>query len=307
MVGKLTSQTRRHVLVTGPSGAGRTTAIRILEDFGHEAIDNLPLSLLPGLVKGSKPEKPMALGIDPRNRDFSTSGMIETIDELGSALQVLYMDCSADVLIRRFSETRRRHPLAPVERPYAGIQRELELLAPVRELADILVDTSELSPNDLRGELEWWFVSTAKGLLAVSAHSFSYKRGLPKGLDIVLDCRFLKNPHWNDELQELDGRNPRVMEYVKSDRYFDRFICKVMELAGLLLPAYQESGKSYLAIGLGCTGGRHRSVAIAEILAKALEEEGWPVSIRHRELESREKAVPESAAPGNPGFSRKEH
>ena len=304
MIGNLRSETGRHVLVTGPSGAGRATAIRILEDFGHEAIDNLPLSLLPGLVKDSALEKPMALGVDTRNRDFSTSGVIEIIDQLGGTLQVLYLDCNTDVLIRRFSETRRRHPLAPVERPYAGIERELELLAPVRAFADILIDTSELSPNDLRSKLEWWFVPRARGLLAVSVHSFSYKRSLPKGLDIVLDCRFLQNPYWDDALHQLDGRSPRVMEYVKSDAHFESFLGKVTELVSLLLPAYQKSGKSYLAVGLGCTGGRHRSVAIAEILAKALEEEGWPVSIRHRELESRENAA---ATPGNSGIYGREH
>lgn len=276
---------KRLVLVTGPSGAGRTTAIRALEDMGYEAIDNLPLSLLPRLLDGPAPDKPMALGVDARNRDFSTTALIEVIDRIGNAAQVLYLDCSTDVLVRRFSETRRRHPLAPAESPETGIAREFDLLKPVKVRADLLVDTSDMSPHDLRDELGHWFAPGEAGQLAVSVHSFSYKRGLPRGLDMVLDCRFLRNPYWEEALRGRDGRDDAVADFVAGDPRFPEFRDKVTDLALLLLPAYKAEGKAYLAIGFGCTGGRHRSVAMAETLARALAKGGWQVSIRHRELE----------------------
>lgn len=277
------------VLVTGPSGAGRSTAINALEDMGFEAIDNMPLSLLPRLLEGPAPEKPLALGIDVRNRDFSTTALIELIDRFGRGggvtMQVLYLDCAADILLRRFSETRRRHPLAPAENPGIGIARELDLLGPIRVRADILVDTSEMSPHDLRAELEAWFAPHGSQRLSVSLHSFSYKRGLPRGLDMVLDCRFLRNPYWEERLRPLDGRDAEVQSYIGEDRRFAEFRDRVVDLALMLLPAYEAEGKAYLSLGFGCTGGQHRSVAMAETLAKALADKGWQVSIRHRELE----------------------
>lgn len=288
----------RLVLVTGPSGAGRSSAIRALEDVGYEAIDNLPLSLLPRLLDGPAPDKPLALGIDTRNRDFSTNALIEVIDGMsgpGAApMQVLYLDCSADVLLRRFSETRRRHPLAPAETPDIGIAREFDLLVPIRARADILIDTSELTPHELRAELERWFAAQPGNGLAVSVQSFSYKRGLPRGLDMVLDCRFLRNPYWEESLRALDGRTDAVASYVRDDPRCEPFRAKILDLTELLLPAYAAEGKAYLSIGFGCTGGQHRSVAMAETLAKALAEGGWQVSIRHRELERR------AGVPANP-------
>ena len=296
----------RLVLVTGPSGAGRSTAIRALEDMGYEAIDNLPLSLLPRLVSGDLPDRPLALGVDARNRDFSANALIAAVDRVdglsGVPMQVLFVDCSADVLLRRYSETRRRHPLAPAESPEMGIAREFDLLVPIRARADILIDTSELSPHDFRAELERWFAPQGRSHLAVTAHSFSYKRGLPRGLDMVLDCRFLRNPYWDRALRALDGRDARVADYVAGDARFAAFRDKVIDLAALLLPAYEAEGKAYLAIGFGCTGGQHRSVAMAETLAAALADAGWPVSIRHRELERRGALeAPRSAARGRKG------
>ena len=292
----------RLVLVTGPSGAGRSTAIRTLEDMGYEAIDNLPLSLLPRLLEGPAPDKPLALGIDVRNRDFSTTALIEVIDRFGDAddvpMQVLYLDCRADILLRRFSETRRRHPLAPAENPGMGIARELDLLGPIRVRADILLDTSDMSPLDLRTELDRWFAPRGAQRLSVSLHSFSYKRGLPRGLDMVLDCRFLRNPYWEESLRALDGRHPQVQAYVSEDSRYAGFRDKVTDLALLLLPAYEAEGKAYLSLGFGCTGGQHRSVTMAETLAKALADKGWQVSIRHRELERAAAAERAAEAPG---------
>lgn len=280
---------QRVVLVTGPSGAGRSTAINALEDIGYEAIDNLPLSLLPRLLTGPPIGHPLALGIDVRNRDFSVSALLETIDSLAKMPSInnelLYLDCSADVLTRRYSETRRRHPLAPAESPVQGIRREMDLLAPIRTKAEILIDTSELSPHDLRAEMERWFLSDSNQKLAISVHSFSYKRGIPRGVDMIFDCRFLKNPYWDKKLRNRDGRDVEVVEYISTDPRLAEFFSKVFELSKMLLPAYKDEGKAHLSIGFGCTGGQHRSVAITEMLANALAQSDWQVSIRHRELE----------------------
>jgi len=289
---------QRIVLVTGPSGAGRSTAINVLEDLGFEAIDNLPLSMLPRLLDGPPPARPMALGLDVRNRDFSVNALIETIDRLGGmsgvSPELLYLDAQRDVLLRRYSETRRRHPMSPGESPDEGIRRELDLLVPIRARADILIETSELSPHDLRAELERFFAGKDGRALAVSVNSFSYKRGLPRGMDMVFDCRFLRNPYWNPALRTLDGRDVDVADYIFQDPRANPFFEKLRELTEMLLPAYREEGKAHFAIGFGCTGGQHRSVALAEILAKALADGGWQVSIRHRELERRESAQPSS-------------
>ena len=279
------------VLVTGPSGAGRSTAVHVLEDLQFEAIDNMPLTLIPRLLEGPGPDRPLALGVDTRNRDFSTAGLVELIATLterpGIALTVLYLDCRSEVLLRRFSETRRRHPMAPAESPETGVTRELELLVPIRRRADILIDTSDLNVHQLREEIERWFAPGGDTRLAVSVQSFSYKRGLPRGIDMVFDCRFLRNPYWQPELRDRDGRDPQVAAHVAADPRFAPFFDRVLDLTRLLLPAYVEEGKSHLSIGFGCTGGQHRSVAMAETLAKALAAAGQQVSIRHRELESR--------------------
>lgn len=291
MIDQNTSDTSpTFVLVTGPSGAGRATAIRALEDLDYEVIDNLPLSLLPRLLEAPPEERPIALGIDVRNRDFTTDAFSAIIDGLaakGTPAQLLYLDASEDVLVRRYSETRRRHPLSPEGVPLTGIAHEIALLVPIRARADVLIDTTDLSPHDLKAEIIRWFGPEDGDRLGVTIHSFSYKRGLPRGLDIVMDCRFLRNPHWDEALRGLDGRDPGVVDYVAADPRFAQFFQQLSGLAGMLLPAYREEGKSHLSIGFGCTGGQHRSVAVAEKLAGTLAEAGWPVSKRHRELERR--------------------
>jgi len=279
------------VLVTGPSGAGRSTAINVLEDLGFEVIDNLPLSLLPRLLEGPPPTRPLALGVDVRNRDFSTAALIETIDRLTSegqlSAQVLYMDAAEEDLVRRYSETRRRHPLAPAGTPLEGISVERELLIPIRARADVLIDTTGMSPHEAKAEVEQWFGTGEGRKLGVTLHSFSYKRGLPRGMDIVMDCRFLQNPHWVEDLRKLDGRDPKVAAFVAADPRFAAFFDQIKGLADLLLPAHRDEGKAHLSIGFGCTGGKHRSVAMTERLAEALAQDGWHVSKRHRELERR--------------------
>ncbi|MGB7318478.1 MAG: RNase adapter RapZ [Planktotalea sp.] len=286
---KTTDGKQRLVLVTGPSGAGRATAIHALEDSGYEAIDNMPLSLLPRLLQGPAYPRPLALGLDVRNREFSTRALLETIEDLTRRtdlqFEVVYLDCSDDVLLRRFSETRRRHPLAGAEDPLRGIAREKQALDPVRDRADILIDSSDLSPHDMRAEITRLF-SIEEGLrLAVSLHSFSYKRGLPRSADMVFDCRFLQNPHWQPELRALTGCDPRVAQYVSEDPRYAAFLEQVGALCTSLLPAYTEEGKSHFTIAFGCSGGRHRSVAVTEVIAQTLALAGWQVSCRHRELE----------------------
>lgn len=280
------------VLVTGPSGAGRSTAINTLEDLGYEVIDNLPFSLLPRLLDGPPLGRPLALGCDVRNRDFGINTLIEAIDQLAAQTeqqaQVLYLDAEEEVLVRRYSETRRRHPLAPAGPPLAGIARERELLVPIRARADVLIDTSALSPHDLRTEISGWFGTTDGRRLGVSLHSFSYKRGLPRGMDIVMDCRFLQNPHWEEDLRARDGRDPAVDAYVAADPRFEAFFSRVKDLIDLLLPAHKDEGKAHLSIGFGCTGGQHRSVSVTERMATTLAKDGWHVSKRHRELERRD-------------------
>jgi len=280
------------VLITGPSGAGRSTAINVFEDLGYEAIDNLPLRLLPTLLDAPNPGRHMVLGVDTRNRDFSTAaltGMIGALTGRADArVTVLYLDCSREVLLRRFSETRRRHPLAPAESPAQGVARELDLLEQVRAVADTLIDTTELNVHQLRAEIERLFAPDGRAL-AVSVQSFSFKRGLPHGIDMVFDCRFLANPYWEPDLRVLDGRDARVIAHIATDERFGPFFDRVRDLVLSLLPAYGQEGKSHLTIAFGCTGGQHRSVALTEKLAKALVEQGQPVSIRHRELERRTK------------------
>ena len=282
---------KRLILVTGASGAGRSTAINALEDLGFEAIDNLPLSLVERLLDGPTRGAPLALGIDVRNRDFSTDAMVALLDDLESdpdvEAELLYLDCRTDVLIRRYSETRRRHPLAPSESPDIGITREMELLVPVRARADRLIETSELTVHDLKAEISELFGTEASGRLTISVESFSYKRGLPRGADMVLDVRFLANPHWQESLRALDGRATDVQDFVEEDPRFAPFFDRVLDLTQSLLPAFKDEGKTSLTLAFGCTGGQHRSVALAEKTAMALAEAGWQVSTRHRELERR--------------------
>jgi RNase adapter protein RapZ len=284
------------VVITGPAGAGRSTAIGALEDLGYEAIDNLPMSLLPRLLAGPPLTRPLVVGIDPRNRDFATASLLETLDQIAAQAQrapvLTYLDCDVGTLIRRYSETRRRHPLSPAGTPSAGIERETALLAPLKARADVLIDTTNLTPHELRAEIGRQFGPQDSGAgLAVSLQSFSFKRGTPRGVDMVIDVRFLRNPHWDAALRPLTGRDPAVAAFVRDDPLFEPFYARLVELLRFLLPAYRDEGKSYFSLGLGCTGGKHRSVTLVETLAKTLADDGWRVSIRHRDLERAQAAA----------------
>lgn len=280
----------RVVCVIGPAGAGRTTALNALEDLGFQTITNMPLDLLPHLLAGPAQGRPLALGLDVGMPGFGVTAFLDLVAEIDAdpraSVSVVYLDCRPEALLRRFSETRRRHPSAPADHPAQGIAHEHALLAPVRERADIVIDTSDMSPHDLRGEMARWFGGGGAGL-AVSLQSFSYKRGVPRGLDMVFDCRFLSNPYWVPDLRALDGRTPKVAAHVEADPRFDPFFSRVHDLIASLLEPFVDEGKTSLTIGFGCTGGKHRSVAMTEKMAATLAQQGWQVSKRHRELERR--------------------
>ena len=277
------------VLVTGPSGAGRSTAINVFEDLGFETIDNMPLSLLPGLLSGQPSGRQIALGVDIRTRDFSVGATLDMHEEIkrteGFDSSILFLDCDTDDLVRRYSETRRRHPLTPDDTPKFGIEQEKKLLSTLRLRADVLIETTNLSPHDLKQELKNWFGDADAGYLAITLHSFSYKRGAPRGIDMIYDCRFLNNPYWDKALRTMNGTDKEVADYVKADARYDEFYERLLGMCEFLLPAYIDEGKAHFSLGLGCTGGQHRSVCIAETLGKSLADSGWHVSIRHRELE----------------------
>ena len=277
------------ILVSGPAGAGRTTAIRSLEDLGFEAIDNLPLDLVKSVLKPKKASEKIAIGLDTRGRDFSVEGLLGLLKSLSNLeyvdFELLYLSCTKEVLLRRYSETRRRHPLADGKPPHEGIEQELILLEPIRHKADILIETSDLTLHDLKASINKLFLNTEVNLLSISLKSFSYKRGLPRGADMTFDCRFLKNPHWQDELRDKTGLDHSVRKFVLSDPKSSEFIKRVTKLLLFLLPEFKKEGKSSVEIGFGCTGGIHRSVAVTETVAKALADLGWNVSIKHREIE----------------------
>lgn len=290
------------LLVTGPSGAGRSTAIAALEDLGFEAVDNPPLSLLPGLT-GPPLERPLALGIDARGREFSAHALVAATDALAArpdvSAQVLYLDCRAEVLLRRYSETRRPHPLAPAEEPATGIAREAALLEGLRERASRVLDTSEMTPHELRAELARTYgPAAAPGGVALTLVSFSHRRGLPPGIDWAFDVRFLRNPHWEPALRPRDGTDPEVAAHVAADPRHGPFLEAALGLLRVAIPGHEAEGRAHLTVGVGCTGGQHRSVAVAGSLAHALAAEGIQVSTRHHELERRAAAYPAASHVG---------
>lgn len=278
----------RLVLVTGMSGAGRSTALRVLEDEGYEAIDNLPLRLLTAVVNEVGLQRPIAVGVDIRTRDFAAGPVLEQLDRLAGqsrfAITLLFVDCDDEVLVRRFTETRRRHPLAQ-GRPVAdGIAVERRLVAPLRARADLVVDSSHLTPADLRQQLLGRFGLEGAQGMSVFVTSFSFRQGLPREADLVFDVRFLANPHYDPALRPFSGQDAAVADYVAADPGFGPFFEHLTAMLAGLLPRYEREGKSYLTIALGCTGGRHRSVFVAERLAVWLRGGGRAVHLAHRDI-----------------------
>lgn len=273
------------LLVTGLSGAGRTTVLRALEDAGFEAVDNLPLSLLKRLV-AAPAERPLAVGVDTRTRAFDPDQLLSFRSAFSSderPVRLVFVDCGGAELLRRFSETRRRHPLAP-DRPVAdGIAQERELLAGLRAAADLLIDTTDSSANDLRRTVAARFATGAREGLTLTILSFGYARGVPRDADLMFDLRYLRNPHWDAELRPLDGTDPRVAAHVMEDEAWAPTFAMMRDLVLELLPRYRREGRAYLTIAFGCTGGRHRSVAAALAMGRALDEAGWANRVVHRD------------------------
>jgi UPF0042 nucleotide-binding protein len=278
-------------IVTGMSGAGRSEAANVLEDLGFFVIDNLPPALIGKISElargGGRPHR-YALVVDVRSGMFLdelAAGLAE-LRMTGASTRVLFLDASDDVLVRRYEATRRRHPLSHTERVSDGISRERDLLEALKGEADLIVDTTNLNVHELRDRLQQLFADeSTDARLQVNVVSFGYKHGLPLDVDVVFDCRFIPNPHWVDRLRPLTGIDPNVREYVLHQPLAYEFLQHIDDLLAMLLPAYQTEGKAYLSIGIGCTGGRHRSVVIAEELGQRLRRHGVRTAVRHRDIE----------------------
>ena len=302
----MTLDPKEILLVTGLSGAGKSTVLRTLEDLGWEVVDNLPLPLLDRLLSSPLPmgaeqsRQPLAIGIGARTRDFDSDRIVDRIKHLreayGHDVGTLFLDCAGGELERRYSETRRRHPLA-LDRPAAdGIARERDLLAPLRRWANRLIDTTDLTANQLAQQVRDTFSREHQDGPTLAIMSFGFARGVPRGADLVFDMRFLRNPHWVPALRPGTGLDADVSAYVAEDPAYEAAVGRIEELLDLLLPRYRAEGKSYLTVAFGCTGGRHRSVHVTERVAARLRNAGFSPTVTHRDL----AAAPQDSLEGVP-------
>lgn len=282
---------KRLLLVTGLSGAGKTTVLKTLEDVGWEVVDNLPLSLLNQLLRtppaSAGGERPLAIGLDSRTRGFDAEGIVGQIKKLAEEhrypVETLYLDCAGSELIRRYSETRRRHPMAPDRPATDGIAEERSVMAPLRRWADHVIDTTDLDSNALRQQIRSRFGGGAEAP-TLSVLSFGFARGIPRNADLVFDMRFLKNPHWEETLRPMTGRDAPVSAFIATDEAYEPAVSRIEDLLLTLLPRYRAEGKSYVTVAFGCTGGRHRSVHVAERVGARLHEAGFSPTVDHRDL-----------------------
>jgi len=298
----------RILVVTGMSGAGKSTALKTLEDIGWETVDNLPLSLLdrllatPSASPGVNAERPLAIGIDSRTRGFDSLALVERLTGLGTAegisVSILFLDCASVELERRYSETRRRHPLALDRLVTDGIARERELLSPIRDVASHVIDTTGFSVNDLRLRIRADFMTgeDQEGP-TITVMSFGFARGVPRNADLMFDMRFLDNPHWDATLRPMTGLDSDVGAFIMRDPSYDEAMDRIGGLARFLLPRYAAEGKAYVTIAIGCTGGRHRSVHVAEHLGERLRGAGFSPTVVHRDMGARPDDMVEGRHP----------
>jgi UPF0042 nucleotide-binding protein len=279
------------LIVTGLSGAGRSEAARALEDLGYFVVDNLPPTLLGKMAElAARPGGPgrLAIVVDARGGVFfgELSKSLEELRRQKVPYLILFLEAADDDLVKRYEATRRRHPLAPADRVVEGIRKERIMMESLRGEADLIIDTTGLTPHDLRAKIRDAFShSPPEAGLQVSVLSFGYKHGTPRDADLIIDCRFLPNPHWIDELRPLPGTDERVRTYVKGQQTYREFMRRLRSLLGFMVPGFVAEGKSYLTVAVGCTGGRHRSVVIADELASFFRDKGLPVSVDHRDLD----------------------
>ncbi len=291
-VNETSSPKPRFTIITGLAGAGRSECAKCLEDLGYFVIDNLPPALIEKMaelvtVPGSK-VKQVALVVDARGGEFfpELEKSLAQLEERGVEHRILFLEARERTLVRRFVQTRRRHPLADNDRIIEGILEERAIMSPLREQADVIIDTSDLNVHELRDKISSLFAEQHPGSgMAVNVISFGYKHGLPLDADVVLDCRFLPNPHWVEELRPLNGTNRKVRGYVLNAPETEPFLSKVRGLISTMLPGFVREGRHYLTIAVGCTGGRHRSVVLAQEIAGSIQAHGFEPSVHHRDLQ----------------------
>ena len=311
------SEPQKILLVTGVSGAGKTTVLKTLEDLGWEAVDNFPINLASQLLKipasGGEdgPNIPLALGFDSRTRGFDAEALIRQIKHLQNQpklnILTLFLDCAGVEIERRYAETRRRHPMAQDRPAMDGIAIDRTLMEPFQRWAENVIDTSKLSAHDLQQVIRERYTSEKSPHSTITVTSFGYSRGVPHNADLVFDLRFLRNPHWDSLLRPLTGLDASVSEYVAADPEYDEAMQKIRELLRFLLPLYDAQGKAYVNIAFGCTGGRHRSVHVAEKFGNWLREDGFALTVSHRNLTSRPiDALEEPANGANRTMSRQD-
>jgi len=275
-------------VITGLSGAGKSSTLNALEDLGFETVDNLPLPLLEAALRGGGLNRPLAVGVDVRTRGFDAEGLLAKlhtlVEQANIHLTLIYLDCDDDILMRRYTESRRPHPLDGELPVLSSIGLERQLLATIKSSANQVVDTSTLTTADLKSMLERTYGSGSSRPMYIHLVSFGYRNGVPREADIVFDVRFLRNPHYEESLRSMTGLDEAVGAHVAEDIDYKSFIKNLQALLSPLLPRYRDEGKSYLTLAVGCTGGRHRSVFVAEDLAKWLGLLDYEVDVRHRDL-----------------------
>ena len=280
-----TNHNNQLIIITGASGAGRTTAINVFEDVGFESVDNIPISMIDSLVLSKTRNKNLALGVDIRTREFSPKNLRKLLSKYKKmVVKIIFLDCDSNKLLKRFNETRRSHPLSGVKSLSEALAEEMEYLKPIKDFANIIIDTTDYSPTDLREKLLNNLSIAKIKKFSILIQSFSYKNGLPRNFDMIFDCRFLKNPYWISHLKELDGHDKKIQDFVSSSREFKIFFSKVLSLINFLIPQVQKEGKSQFSIGFGCTGGQHRSVVFVNMLRNKLNSDGHNVLSNHRDL-----------------------